>query len=71
MAAFAPKTGRGTWRFTAASAMNVAVIVPAIRKKYGCVPLSRTGAPTFGLNTPPIRQKATVVPTPVPRIDVG
>ena len=66
MAVFVPNTGRATCRFTAASAMNVTVIVPAIAKKYGCVPRSSTGAPMIGLSTPPMRPNATAVPTPGP-----
>src|SRR5581483_3293886 len=58
-------------RLTSASARKVAVIVPAISRKYWAAPASSAGAPRIGLKTPPMRPNATAVPTPVDRIEVG
>src|SRR5262245_57153192 len=60
------------WFLTDASAAQTRVIVAARSPKYfDAPPDSSAHDPSGGLTTPPIRPKATTVPTPVARMEVG
>ena len=62
----------GMWCRTDARATSASVIVAAVKpKKRAGPPASSAHDPTDGLSTPPMRPKATAVPTPVARTDVG